>query len=322
MILNNYNFFHGIMFHHFHDDKFHKAGQGSISKDDFYNLINFIGRENILDAKIFLDKYKNNKLKENDVCFTFDDAIKCQLDIALPVLEDLKIKSFFFVHTSMYEGKPDYIEIFRYFRLNYFKDINDFYSIFFTNLKKNLKDFFGKNENLISEKKKRYPFYSIEDIKFRLVRDVLISKKEYEELMFQIMNLRKFNYKEFLSKLFFDEKDLISLDNLGHNIGLHSHSHPTLIEKLSFNDQKNEYLQNLNFIKKILNKPSSYINACSHPLGSYNADTLQILNELKIQLAFKDNMSVEKERGMKIINNSSLEIARQDHSEIIKKMKN
>ena len=61
---------------------------------------------------------------------------------------------------------------------------------------------------------------------------VLISKKEYEELMFQIMNLRKFNYKEFLSKLFFDEKDLISLDNLGHNIGLHSHSHPTLIEKL------------------------------------------------------------------------------------------
>ena len=48
----------------------------------------------------------------------------------------------------------------------------------------------------------------------------------------------------------------------------------------------------------------------------------QILNELKIQLAFKDNMSVEKERGMKIINNSSLEIARQDHSEIIKKMKN
>ncbi len=136
------------------------------------------------------------------------------------------------------------------------------------------------------------------------------------------MNLRKFNYKEFLSKLFFDEKDLISLDNLGHNIGLHSHSHPTLIEKLSFNDQKNEYLQNLNFIKKILNKPSSYINTCSHPLGSYNADTLQILNELKIQLAFKDNMSVEKERGMKIINNSSLEIARQDHSEIIKKMKN
>ena len=32
------NFFHGIMFHHFHDDVLHKRGQGSISQDDFYNL--------------------------------------------------------------------------------------------------------------------------------------------------------------------------------------------------------------------------------------------------------------------------------------------
>ena len=44
----------------------------------------------------FFEKYINNKLKENEVCLTFDDAIKCQIDIALPILEDLKIKSFFF----------------------------------------------------------------------------------------------------------------------------------------------------------------------------------------------------------------------------------
>ena len=36
------NFFHGIMFHHFHDDGIHTKGQGSISRDDFYNLIKFI----------------------------------------------------------------------------------------------------------------------------------------------------------------------------------------------------------------------------------------------------------------------------------------
>ena len=27
------------MFHHFHDDLAHKKGQGSISKDDFYKII-------------------------------------------------------------------------------------------------------------------------------------------------------------------------------------------------------------------------------------------------------------------------------------------
>ena len=39
---NNNNFFHGIMFHHFHDDGIHTKGQGSIDKDDFYKMINFI----------------------------------------------------------------------------------------------------------------------------------------------------------------------------------------------------------------------------------------------------------------------------------------
>ena len=60
---NKNNFFHGIMFHHFHDDGVHTEGQGSISKDDFYKMINFIGRNNILDADVFYEKFKNNNSK-------------------------------------------------------------------------------------------------------------------------------------------------------------------------------------------------------------------------------------------------------------------
>ena len=133
----NNNFYHGIMFHHFHDNGIHSKGQGSIDKDDFYKMINFIGRNNILDADVFFEKFKNNKLKENEVCLTFDDAIKCQIDIALPVLEDLKIKSFFFVYTSIFEGKPDNLEFFRYFRMNYFKSVDEFYDNFYKFLDKN-----------------------------------------------------------------------------------------------------------------------------------------------------------------------------------------
>ena len=70
------------------------------------------------------------KLKENEVCITFDDALKCQIDIALQVLEDLKIKSFFFVYTSIFEDNPDTLEIFRHFRNNYFNSIDDFYKFF------------------------------------------------------------------------------------------------------------------------------------------------------------------------------------------------
>ena len=128
----NNNFFHGLMFHHFHDDGIHTKGQGSISKDDFYKMINFVGRNNILDANIFYEKFKKNTLKEYEVCITFDDSIKCQIDVALPVLEELKIKSFFFVYTSLFGSNPNLLEVFRYFRINYFDNINEFYNNFLT----------------------------------------------------------------------------------------------------------------------------------------------------------------------------------------------
>ena len=179
---NQNNFFHGIMFHHFHDDDFHKKGQGSISKDDFYNMIKFIGKKNIIDADIFFEKLKNKSLKEKDVCFTFDDSIKCQIDIALPILEELKIKAFFFVYTSLYEGKPEYLEVFRYFRMNYYDSVNEFYDNFYETLNINLDNFLDQNKNRIKYNKFKYPHYSIEDIKFRLVRDLYLKKNNMKKL--------------------------------------------------------------------------------------------------------------------------------------------
>ena len=308
------------MFHHFHDDGIHTKAQGSIDKDDFYRIINFIGRNNILDADVFFEKYMNNKLKENEVCLTFDDAIKCQIDIALPILEDLKIKSFFFVYTSMFEGNPDNLEVFRYFRNNYFNSIDEFYENFYKVLDTDLKSFFEKNSNKIKETKIKYPYYTIEDIKFRLVRDIFLTKSQYEENTFSLIKEKQINYKDFNQKIFFQKSDLQTLNNLGHLIGLHSHTHPTLLEKLNYDEQKNEYEKNLSSISSILDKPKNEIKVMSHPCGSYNNDTLEILKELGILLGFKQIMTIESEKGMKKINNSFLEIAREDHSTIFRRM--
>ena len=317
---NNNNFFHGIMFHHFHDDGIHTKGQGSIDKDDFYKMINFIGRNNILDADIFFEKFKNNKLKEKEVCLTFDDGIKCQIDVALPILEELKIKSFFFVYTSMFEGKPDNLEIFRYFRMNYFNNVDEFYNSFNQVLDKDLKTFFEDNNDKIKATKIKFPHYSIEDIKFRLVRDIFLTKSQYEETMLLMFKEKQFNYKDFFKKLFFQKDDLKTLDSLGHLVGLHSHNHPTLLEKLNYDEQKDEYEKCLSSISNILDKPKNEIKYMSHPCGSYNKDTFEILKELGIELGFKQIMTIEPEKGMKKINNSFLEIARQDHAEIYKRM--
>ena len=308
------------MFHHFHDDGIHTKGQGSISKDDFYKMINFIGRNNILDADVFFEKFKKNKLKEDEVCLTFDDAIRCQIDVALPVLEDLKIKSFFFVYTSMFEGKPDNLEIFRYFRMNYFNSVDEFYINFYKVLNADLEEFFNKNKNVIKNTKIKFLFHSIEDIKFRLVRDRLLTKDEYEKNMSLMMKEKNFQPKKHYSQLFFDKKDLNQLNSLGHLIGLHSHNHPTLLESLSYDEQKLEYENCISVISKIIDKPKNEIKFMSHPCGSYNNHTLEILKKLGIELGFKEIMTADPERGMKKINNSYLEIARQDHAEIVKRM--
>ncbi len=314
------NFFHGIMFHHFHNNDIHTKSQGSIDKDDFYGIINFIGKNNILDADVFFDKFKNDKLKNNEVCLTFDDAIKCQIDIALPILEDLKIKSFFFVYTSIFDGKPDNLEIFRYFRTNYFNSINEFYDNFYKVLNVDLEPFYKNNNENIKKMKIKFPFYSLDDIKFRLVRDIFLTKSQYEKTMFLAFEEKQFKYKDFYKKLFFQIDDLKILNNLGHLVGLHSHSHPTRLEKLNYEDQKNEYERCLSSISRVLDKPKNEIKYMSHPCGSYSNVTLEILKELGIELGFKQTMTIDQDKGIKKVNNSFLEIAREDHSTIYKRM--
>ena len=126
------NFYHGIMFHHFHDNKKYLKSQGSINQNQLLKIIKYIGRDNILNADEFCEKLKKNRLKKNNVCFTFDDALKCQYDIALPILQDYKIRAFFFVYSSILKNKPDKIEVFRHYRTSCFKNINSFYEKFFS----------------------------------------------------------------------------------------------------------------------------------------------------------------------------------------------
>ena len=237
-----------------------------------------------------------------------------------PVLEEFKIKSFFFVYTSIFEGKPDNLEIFRYFRTNYFNSIEEFYKDFYKFLDKDLQSFFEKKTNEIKNLKIRFPFYSIEDIKFRLVRNNFLTKNQYEKTMFTMFKEKKFKNKEFFKILFFQKKDLQTLNNLGHLVGLHSHNHPTLLEKLSHDEQKNEYEKNLYLISQVLGKPQNEIKFMSHPCGSYNKDTLKILKELGIELGFRQEMGIEPKKGVEKINNSFLEIARQNHTSILKRI--
>ena len=132
------SFTHSIMFHHFHGNK-HCPAQGSLSAEEFEEMLDWLGnRYNLVNANEYLLKFEKNCLQSNDICLSFDDALLCQFDVAVPVLRQRNIQAFFFVYSSVFTGNYELLEIFRYFRTTCFDNIDDFYRIFFTTAKSNL----------------------------------------------------------------------------------------------------------------------------------------------------------------------------------------
>jgi peptidoglycan/xylan/chitin deacetylase (PgdA/CDA1 family) len=312
------------MFHHLHDDKKYKKGQGSVSSKEFYKIIDFVGEKNILDAPEFINRLKERKLSSKNVCLTFDDGLKSQYDLASPILKSLNKKAFFFTPSEIFTNKNQKLEMYRYFRTNFFKNIEDFSKEFFAIVENSLKlniDKAIKEKQLkifgypIKKWKEKFPYFSDNDIKFRIVRDSILSEKKYDLIMEKFLKKYKFKKKEVLSKIFFTKENVKKLHSYGHIIGLHSHSHPTMISNMSYKNQKIEYELNKKYLENIT---SHTIKAMSHPCGSYNFNSLKILKKLNIEIGFKQIMT--RDKRMKKINQSHLEIARHDCPSILRIM--
>lgn len=301
---------HGIMFHHFYDDN-HIKGQGAISAEQLKSIIEHYGADRILSADVWTAKANDNSLKSGDVCLTFDDALLCQYDIALPVLQQYNIRAFWFVYTSVICDNIEMLEVYRKFRIVYFKDINEFYNEFFITVNDSM--YRDIVELSLRKYPKNYlehsPFYSIADKKFRFVRDIVLGDDSYSEIMEIMMNRYDIDIIEFSSGLWLRENHIIDLHSKGHIIGLHSHTHPTKLSGFDMNEQKIEYTENVRTLLNILHK---YPHTMSHPCNSYNQDTLHVLKNLGITLGFRANMEKQP--------HTTLEFPRMDHANIIKEI--
>ena len=317
--MNKYisNFPHGIMFHHFHDETHPPSGQGSISAKEFEEILNFIGIENIIGPDEWIAKLSENKLKENDLCITFDDGLKSQYDICVPILEKYDLKCFWFVYSSVFEGILTKLEIYSNFRTKYFEKIDDFYELFFSKYENSDFEKIDKNrlQSFVHKKQSIYSFYSFNDIKFRFMRDEILVKNEYEKLMDEIIQEKGIKIVDIEKNLWLTNSHLKILSENGHEIGLHSYDHPTVLSKLSYEEQYEQYEKNYMHIKQVCNKD---VLSMAHPSNSYSDDTLKILRRLNIVCGFRSNRTPPE--GKKI-NPSSLEIGREDHTNILKKIR-
>lgn len=280
---------HGLMFHYFHDGLKYKPSQGSISKTQFKNILNKVGIENIFPANEWARRAEEGLLEKGDICLTFDDGLRCQYDIALPVLRKQKLTAFWFVNSSILVGEIGVLEVYRRFRNEYFPSMNAFYNSFFSTA---LKSPYGKAvdkglntfpANYLSE----FKFYTEEDRKFRYIRDKVLGPEGYESIINNLIQFKGLKIEEIAKGLWLEKDHLFTLKKEEHIIGIHSHSHPTSMADLSYEDQKIEYKKNFEILSNILKeKPFTM----AHPCNSYSDETLEILSSIGIRLGFCSNM--------------------------------
>jgi peptidoglycan/xylan/chitin deacetylase (PgdA/CDA1 family) len=301
----------GVMFHHFHDAHFPK-GQGSISSDDFRQLLFSIGLNRILPASEWMERASSNRLASRDLCLTFDDNLRCQFEIALPVLEELKLTAFWFIYTSVNQGTYERLEIYRQFRTVGFESVDDFYASFNRHLMgtafaKPVRDALSVFDD--SKYLPGYDYLSKKDKEFRFVRDRVLGRTNYEVVMDSLMDSHEFGAEVLAAQLWMNDDNLMYLDRSGHIVGLHSHTHPTTMGELDQIEQTREYSENYRHLRSVLGVPPQTM---SHPNNSYDSRTLAVLAELGITLGFRANMQMQT--------HGPLEMPRHNHAVLHRQM--
>lgn len=305
----------GIMFHHFHGEN-HPVGQGSISANDLDQMIAWLRKDyEILNIEEFFQKALVGKLTTKEVCLTFDDALLCQYEIAVPVIESHGLTALFNVYSSAFSGKPDPLEVYRYFRSVSYKNFDDFFDDFFITIREEFSSDHVKGVLRFSKEREIYdgfPFYTENDKIFRFFRDKILGPSDYNQIMIDLMKKKKFDVSEVPAKVLMTVPQLEQLNRKGHTLGLHSDTHPTQIQSLPKEAQVREYKINYDFLKNITGTGARIV---AHPCGNYSETTLEILHQLEVVVGFRSNLNRPYAKSL-------LEIPREDHSNILKNMVN
>ena len=119
-----------------------------------------------------------------------------------------------------------------------------------------------------------YKFYSDADKRFRWFRD-----KNYTE------------YRKIADRLLGNMEVFLSPEELtGHELGLHTYSHPVDLKQLSFDEESSEWIKNLAWLSKY-----GEIKKAAFPLGRWSIHSMEILKSLGIEKMYLAEISALNE---------------------------
>ena len=278
----------GVMFHHFSESEKPDA-LGSITASKLDAIITKLGPTRILPAQEWLDRAVRRSLPADAICLTFDDALRSQIDIALPVLERYQLTAFWFIYSSVFEGHAPGFEIYRDFYTRFFSSFDVFFDEFLAQIQMDLADV-----NLQAERERflradhlvEYGFYSDNERQYRFLRDHVLGLERFQLIMENMLAGYGLDRKQISANLWMSNDDLVMLSRNQHVVGLHSYSHPTNLASLDYVDQLAEYRRNADHIVRVT---GSTPKAMAHPVNSYSTGALKILRTMGIELGFRSN---------------------------------
>ncbi len=278
----------GVMFHHFSESEENDA-LGSITANKLDEIIHKVGRNRIVPAKEWYERVLAGSLLPGSVCLTFDDALRSQVDIALPVLEKYQLTAFWFVYSSVFEGSTPGFEIYRHFYSSYFSSFDEFFYQFVEQIKIE-----GLMTNLPEERERfsrsnyltEFEFYSVNEREYRFLRDCVLGNDHFNLVMEKMLVKWGLDQKQLADGLWMSNDDLVTLARQNHVVGLHSYTHPTDLRSLTYVEQLSEYQRNATHISKVTGEIPRTV---AHPVNSYSAGTLKILKAMGVELGFRSN---------------------------------
>ena len=241
-----------------------------LTPSKFKNQLNLLKNQAaIISPKYFIDnQIEILKSNENFILITFDDGLKEQFDLAIPIMEDLNLEALFFVNSINFEEK----KVSTVHKIHLLRSIISSENLWTEILK--VSDLIFNDSDI----KRASEIYRFDDEKSASLKYYLNFKLNYsqQESIIKPIFDSYFNENKVVENLYMSNENLIYLSN-NNCLGSHTHSHfpvgllPT--EKAKF-----ELLHSKNYLEKLT---GNEIKTVSYPYGTREAATNQVADIAK-----------------------------------------
>jgi peptidoglycan/xylan/chitin deacetylase (PgdA/CDA1 family) len=238
----------------------------------------------IINPLDFLDHVlgKHELQVPNPCLLTFDDGLKDHLDYVLPELQKRGLSGCFFVPSAPSQnlGLLDVHAI--HFILESGHSGRDLLEMVAEVCRKFEFDVKVSLPRSGPNKSNRFDDADVKSFK-RLLQYELPPKLRHEVVVNLFAQLRKESASDLAQELYLSIADLQFMAREGMLIGSHAHTHSWLGYQ-SLSDQSHEISESVNFLQKIGVLDNNWLFA--YPYGSYNSETLRLLDSLGCRAAF------------------------------------